>query len=178
MGVSLPVAIHNSSTCRPLAVDLEGCENGQLHESSGLIFYAVTYMVTQCAEATEKRRKDWAATKKYDDSIAHYGHLAVIDSKTDVLTKLVFPVPVFEFSSHGMGIVENPQDKNEIWIAAVNHKKNDSVIERFEYTIGSGASGLKHTKTIYNQELLHSPNDVAPVGRFSTRLMTTGLVVA
>lgn len=65
-------------------------------------------------------------------------------------------------------ILEDPNDKNIVWIAAVNHKQSGSVIERFEYNIQ--LQKLTHLKTISDQELLPNPNDVAPVGKVNFKI--------
>jgi arylesterase/paraoxonase len=140
---------------------VEGCEDASLHRSSGNIFFA-------CAESLRKRRAFWPPILRNNNSIAHYGHIFILHTETNVFTKLKFHKQNFEFSSHGLGIMENPNDKNIIWIAAVNHKMSGSVIERFEYTLGSDS--LVHLKTISDQNLLRNPNDVLPVGKVTSSI--------
>lgn len=79
--------------------------------------------------------------------------------------------------AHGIGIIQDPNDESTVLIAAVNHKRTGSVIERFTHKIGSKVA--VHVETIKN-DLLTNPNDVVPIDahRFyaTNDLGTTGLL--
>lgn len=154
-GIFAPPIITNNN-CRNIHKDkLVGCEDGHFHAASGSIYYA-------CSDSVVKRRAFWPPVSNFKNDVIHYGYISILNLKSETLTKLRFPTPDFEFNSHGIGIMTDPLNSNTIWIAAVNHKQSGSVVERFVHNLGSGV--LEHVGT-FGGELLHSPNDVMPVGK-------------
>ncbi|KAH6575264.1 hypothetical protein BASA50_006887 [Batrachochytrium salamandrivorans] len=153
---------NNTATCRSLSKDslLRGCENGQLHPGSGIIFYA-------CAFNTEERDAWFPPADHLNRSVIAHGGIVAFDPKTETAIKLEIDSNVLTitdgFAPHGMGIFEDPSDPSTIYIHAVNHRRaGGSCIEIFKHTLG--APNLHHIETASNPAMLYHPNDVQPVG--------------
>ena len=65
----------------------------------------------------------------------------------------------FEFSSHGISLLQDP-NSDTVWLAAINHLNDGSVIERFDHVPGQP---LKHIKTIRDPLIVH-PNNLLLTG--------------
>ena len=72
-----------------------------------------------------------------------------------------FP-PEEDFLLHGLGIYEDKNEPNKLYLFFVNHKRSGSVIEIFEHTLNTKV--LNHLNTV-KHDLIHHPNDVAPVSK-------------
>lgn len=63
---------------------------------------------------------------------------------------------------HGIGIYEDPDEPNELYIFLINHRINGSVIELFKHTLNTFE--LNYVKT-FKHELFYNPNAVAPISK-------------
>jgi hypothetical protein len=61
-----------------------------------------------------------------------------------------------------LGIYEDPENENKLYIFVINHKLPRSVVEIFEHTLHTNE--LIHLETIQH-ELISTPNDIVPVSR-------------
>ncbi|OAJ38627.1 hypothetical protein BDV3_004104 [Batrachochytrium dendrobatidis] len=147
----------NTATCRnvhdPLLV---GCENGQLHPESGIIYYA-------CAIHLDERDAWFPPTDHMNKSLASHGGIIAFDTKTETAVQLEFDSAAVEgFAPHGLGIYFDSTDPQAVYIHAVNHRHSGSVVEIFKHILG--ATTLEHIETAHNPEILYNPNDVHSVG--------------
>jgi len=72
-----------------------------------------------------------------------------------------FP-PEEDFASHGLGIYEDPENQNKLYMFFINHKRSGSCFEIFEHTLYTNE--LIHLETIQH-ELINTPNDIIPVSK-------------
>ncbi|KAI8898244.1 hypothetical protein BC833DRAFT_448859 [Globomyces pollinis-pini] len=153
-GVLKEIKHINDPTCQLISPELFGCEDAQVHES-GLVFLA-------CAKNLEERRAWWPPIDNFDTSVESHSALTVFNLTSNESFELELKGFKSEFSAHGLGILTNPSDPNQVLIAALNHKRSGSVVERFTYQLGS--KHVDHVKTVKNSELLYHPNDVVVTG--------------
>lgn len=98
-GILSKVMVKDNDKCETINANVEGCENGQHHFSSGLIFYA-------CGGNIDDRRNYWRPALKFGKFVRQKGSLFVLDSKTLQMTKLnISNADDFEFDTHGLGIM-------------------------------------------------------------------------
>jgi arylesterase / paraoxonase len=135
--------------------ELSGCENGQVDFETGISYLA-------CAKNLTERRKWFPPTGSNDKSIFSHGGITLYNFKTGSIEILELEGLESEFQPHGLGIIEDPEEKDVILIAAVNHIRTGSVIEQFSHKRGSSVA--KHYNTV-KLELLNNPNDVQPLSR-------------
>ncbi|RDA92115.1 hypothetical protein CP533_6061 [Ophiocordyceps camponoti-saundersi (nom. inval.)] len=152
------------------------CEDLHYHKPSGLIF-------TAC-QNEEKDRFSWfPPLGNFDDPIIASqtrGSLKVINPKTLESTTLRFDNFDEAFVTHGIDIIDDPQsqDRNKVYIFAVNHKANPehyvkrnasapeshSVVEIFHHEIGS--DNVEHVRSVWHP-LIRTPNDIFAVSTSS-----------
>jgi hypothetical protein len=130
--------------------ELTGCEKGQIHYESDTAFFA-------CSINIEERIAWWPPLDNRDKSIFSKGGLTIMDLKTLETKRLNLTNFDVEFSPHGLGIKTDPKNPKIVLIAAVNHKRSGSVIERLGYKVGT--LDAVHYETVQDP-LLYNPNDV------------------
>ncbi|KAL2916735.1 hypothetical protein HK105_203853 [Polyrhizophydium stewartii] len=147
----------NTESCRlvehPL---LRGCEDGELHAETGTIFFA-------CAINLADRSGWFPPLELANRSVVGSGGIVALDTKTLTPRRLAFESHDGEFTPHGIGLLLDPADAGKLIVHAVNHRRDGSVVDMFEHTLGS--TTLLRIGTARNARLLASPNDVQPVGR-------------
>ncbi|KAJ3317370.1 hypothetical protein HDV06_001682 [Boothiomyces sp. JEL0866] len=134
--------------------ELAGCEDGQVHES-GLTYWS-------CAKNLTERRLWFPPTDKLDKSIYSHSGITIYNPTDGKSTALRLKDFDSEFCAHGLSILTHPKDSNKVIIAAINHKRTGSVIEKFIHTVGTDEA--QHVETISDQELLYSPNNLVLLG--------------
>ncbi|MEW6264379.1 MAG: SMP-30/gluconolactonase/LRE family protein [Thermodesulfobacteriota bacterium] len=126
--------------CRKIT-GLTGSEDITLNQSTGLAFISAVDFRARSIE------------RKYPQGAVYGYDLAAADPTLVNLTadfkKGFFP--------HGLGLYAAPDGKTSLFV--VNHQPQGSRIEVFDYQAGR----LVHRRTV-TDPLLHSPNDVTPVG--------------
>ncbi|BEI84432.1 hypothetical protein CcaverHIS002_0410360 [Cutaneotrichosporon cavernicola] len=161
---------HNAGFGDLRFIDGADCEDLHLHE--GHIF-------TACQGAHGSRGKWFPPLAVFDDpSTAGDGELRVINPETFISRKLNLDGFSSFFCTHGIDVIEDPQNSRAVYIQAVNHaptdefvksrdtslpaeEKADSRIEIFHHVLGSDTA--THVRTVRN-DLVKMPNDLLATG--------------
>ncbi|KAI5450293.1 hypothetical protein NCC49_003204 [Naganishia albida] len=149
------------------------CEDLHHHERSGLLF-------TACEGEGSARLGWFPPTGLFDDphsvptEAGKRGELVVVDPKTFKSTILNLENFVGAFVTHGIDIIDDPQDPSAIYIHAVNHAPTvpipeskapedivRSKIEIFRHVLGS--SSARHIRSVHHP-LVRTPNDIYSIG--------------
>ncbi|CAB4400487.1 uncharacterized protein OCT59_028194 [Rhizophagus irregularis] len=147
---------YENGKCRKIE-GVEACEDIHIHHRTGYAFMA-------CGKEIERIRGYWPPIGTYNSSIQSIDTPYIYDINNDKLIPLVlknFP-PEEDFATHGLGIYEDPENENKLYLFFVNHKRSGSCFEIFEHTLHTNE--LIHLETIQH-ELINTPNDVFPVSR-------------
>ncbi len=65
--------------------------------------------------------------------------------------------------THGASIMEDPFNNQKVFVGMINHRKDGSVIELFEFTIGSDE--MIYIETVKDDLIFH-PNEYFTVNKF------------
>ncbi|PKC70955.1 calcium-dependent phosphotriesterase [Rhizophagus irregularis] len=147
---------YENGKCRKIE-GVEACEDIHIHHRTGYAFMA-------CGKEIERIRGYWPPIGTYNSSIQSIDTPYIYDINNDKLIPLVlknFP-PEEDFATHGLGIYEDPENENKLYLFFVNHKRSGSCFEIFEHTLHTNE--LIHLETIQHK-LINTPNDVVPVSR-------------
>ena len=129
---------------------MSGCEN---MESVGSSIYLA------CAVDLNNRFAWFPAIGHRDASVTPNGGITLLDAKKETSHLLKMTGFDSEFAPHGISVLEDPNDSNTVWVAAVNHKRDGSVIELFTHV--KGTDELLHRKTVKDPLIVH-PNGINP----------------
>lgn len=145
-------------TCK-VKEGVNGCESMGFHKASGNAILACS--------SREKRAQWWPAVSQRGNGSAYHlknDELYRYNMKDDTFTKLELEGFTGEYHSHGIGVIEDPENSNQLIIMAVNHKSPGSVIEIFAHDLATAS--VQHLETI-ESPLIYSPNGVVPLSRRS-----------
>ncbi|KAJ3220228.1 Serum paraoxonase/arylesterase 1 [Clydaea vesicula] len=149
------ISTFNRENCELLKENTGACEDISFHQALGIAFMS-------CDDPKE-RFKWFPPLAKVDNTGKATGRIFLFDLKTEKFIKLNFKNFDMEgLHSHGSSVWQDPSDPNsKIVLAFINHRKTGSVIEIFEYEVGS--TSVLHVETIKN-DILTSPNNLVLVG--------------
>ncbi|RIA91559.1 hypothetical protein C1645_767147 [Glomus cerebriforme] len=152
-----PIKPYGNGKCRKIE-GIEACEDIHIHHRTGRAFMT-------CGTEYERTRAYWPPLNTFNSSHQTRDTPYIYDIDNDKLIPLVlenFP-PEEDFATHGLGIYEDPEDENKLYMFFINHKRSGSCIETFEHTLNTNE--LIHLETIQH-ELIKTPNDIVPVSRY------------
>jgi len=151
-----------NSDCRTIP-ELSACEKLVLHEPTGLVYAACSTPLT---------RQHWTpAILLYNSTeLPTDNYIATFDPHTGKVTHLT--LSGFDasrgFYVHGMDVVASASDPTDLYVYIVNHRPflgkdahivgADSVVEIFQTK--SGSHIMTHLRTVEDNAVLISPNDV------------------
>ncbi|KAJ5555516.1 hypothetical protein N7461_003986 [Penicillium sp. DV-2018c] len=157
------------------------CEDLHHYRPANLLF-------TACEDDKSTRFK-WFPPLGSFVPVATQGSIHVIDPETMKSSRLAFEDFNGPFITHGIDVIEDPEQKDAVYIFAVNHipnpayvaasetetkskskgiNKASSQIELFHHTLGSNSA--RHVRSI-NHPLIKTPNDIyaaSPVSFYVT----------
>lgn len=144
----------NLESCQPVHADkFIGCEDMHLHVDGD-----VRTMFLACATDMQ-HRIDWfpamGHVSKPKSGIKD--RLYAWDLVKDEVTELSTGSWTSDFVSHGFDVVPT-KNAREVAIYAINHLTTGSVIEKFTHKLGSSA--VSHVRTIEDQLIVTTPNDI------------------
>ncbi|GBB86621.1 hypothetical protein RclHR1_01300006 [Rhizophagus clarus] len=151
-----PIKPYENGKCRKVE-GVEACEDILIHHRTGLAFMT-------CGTEIKRIQGYWPPLNTFNASIQTRDTPYIYDIDNDKLTPLVLKnfSPEEDFATHGLGIYEDPENENKLYLFFINHKRSGSCFEIFEHTLHTNE--LIHLETI-NHELITTPNDVVPVSR-------------
>ncbi|CAI2173407.1 18584_t:CDS:2 [Funneliformis geosporum] len=157
LGFSRPsVKSYDGGKCRRIE-DVEACEDIHIHHRTG-------YAFMPCGSDYERINGFFPPFESFNLSHHIRDTPQIYDINNDKFIPLAlknFP-PEEDFVSHGLGIYEDPENENKLYMFFINHKRTGSVVEKFEHILHTNE--LIHLETI-KHELIVNPNDVVPVSK-------------
>ncbi|RIA93872.1 hypothetical protein C1645_761483 [Glomus cerebriforme] len=148
---------YQGGKCR-LIEGVETCEDIVIHHRTGFAFMA-------CGNKTIRSQVFYPPVSLFTETTQQIRDTPYIyDINNDELIPLElknFP-PEEDFLLCGLGIYEDENEPNKLYLFFVNHKKSGSVIEIFEHILNTNE--LIHLSTI-KHDLIVTPNDVVPVSK-------------
>ncbi|KAJ5592966.1 hypothetical protein N7537_009870 [Penicillium hordei] len=151
------------------------CEDVHHYHQANLLF-------TAC-EDDKSTRLSWFPPLGHMLPLTAQGSIHVVDPKTMKSTRLAFENFQGPFVTHGIDVIEDPEQSNAVYIYAVNHLSNpayfeagepkdvpkaQSQIELFHHILNSDS--IRHVRSI-NHPLIKTPNDIyatSPVSFYVT----------
>ncbi|KAJ5377830.1 uncharacterized protein N7496_005239 [Penicillium cataractarum] len=143
--------------------DTVHCEDLHYHRPANLLF-------TACEDVKETRFDWFPGLGHLDAKTVGRGSIHVVDPKTFKSTRLAFENFNGPFVTHGIDVIEDPQDSDAVYIFAVNHLPNPdftpdspnnpaarSQIELFHHILHS--TTVQHVRSI-RHPLIQTPNDI------------------
>ncbi|KAJ1970473.1 hypothetical protein H4R35_005844, partial [Dimargaris xerosporica] len=155
LNFNTPIPDWHTEQCTTIDIP-EACEDIVLHAQSQSAFFA-------CGSSA-KRTKWFPPMGIYTQFTADQDVIYHYDIKTGETIPLRFANFNKPYCAHGIGIYADPAEPDRVTLMAINHDQADSVIEIFDYRVGS--KSLDHVETVAHP-LITTPNDVAPLSRRS-----------
>ncbi|KXG45720.1 uncharacterized protein PGRI_045760 [Penicillium griseofulvum] len=147
------------------------CEDVHHYRPANLLF-------TAC-EDNKNIRFSWFPPLGHLLPLTAQGSIHVVDPKTMKSTRLAFENFQGPFVTHGIDVIEDPEQSNAVYIYAVNHMpnpayfeagepkgvhKSQSQIELFHHILNSDS--IRHVRSI-NHPLIKTPNDIYAISPIS-----------
>ncbi|KAF9245561.1 hypothetical protein LCP9604111_6879 [Penicillium roqueforti] len=147
------------------------CEDVHYYRPANLLF-------TAC-EDDKSTRFSWFPPIGHFLPVTTQGSIHVVDPKTMKSTRLAFENFQGTFVTHGIDVIEDPEDSDAVYIYAVNHLPNpayfeagepkdvpkaQSQIELFHHVLNSDS--VRHVRSI-SHPLIKTPNDIYAVSPVS-----------
>ncbi|KAJ5885284.1 hypothetical protein N7495_009794 [Penicillium taxi] len=149
--------------------DTVHCEDVHHYHPANLLF-------TACEDSKDTRLGWFPAVGHLKPQMPARGSIHVVDPKTMQSTRLAFEGFYGSFVTHGIDVIEDPSQKDAVYIFAVNHLPNPeyfeaanpseeipkarSQIELFHHILQSET--VQHVRSILNP-LITTPNDIYAV---------------
>ncbi|KAE8395377.1 serum paraoxonase/arylesterase family protein [Aspergillus alliaceus] len=146
--------------------DTMHCEDLHFHRPSHKIF-------TACEDSVLPRFKWFPPLGNFEGPVSSTGSIHVIDPKTMRSTRLVFENFSGPLITHGIEVLEDPDNPGAVYIFVVNHMPNmeyyqgdsraqdvpkaRSQVELFHHALGSNT--VRHVRSILHS-LIVTPNDI------------------
>ncbi|CEJ56848.1 hypothetical protein PMG11_05565 [Penicillium brasilianum] len=143
--------------------DTVHCEDLHYHRPANLLF-------TACEDVKDIRFGWFPGLGHLDAKAVGQGSIHVVDPKTFKSTRLAFENFNGPFVTHGIDVIEDPQDSAAVYIFAINHLPNPeftpdspdisaarSQIELFHHILHS--TTVEHVRSIQHP-LIQTPNDI------------------